>query len=91
MNGVIMLPEIVKLFFALCLIIFLLKLKVDLWLTLIIGSLSIGLLFNLGFKQIIEIWKGTILNFETIKLLSIVFIIYFLSIILKQLKNTKEW
>lgn len=82
-----MLPEIVKLFFALCLIIFLLKLKVDLWLTLIIGSLSIGLLFNLGFKQIIEIWKGTILNFETIKLLSIVFIIYFLSIILKQLKK----
>lgn len=82
-----MLSEIIKLVFVLFLVIVLLSLKIDLWLNLILNSLFIGLLFNLGFKEILTVCKATIMDIETLKLLFIIFTIYFLSIVLEQLRK----
>lgn len=82
-----MLSEIIKLVFVLFLVIVLLSSKIDLWLNLILNSLFIGLLFNLGFKDILTVCKATIMDIETLKLLFIIFTIYFLSIVLEQLRK----
>ncbi len=82
-----MLSEIIKLVFVLFLVIVLLSSKIDLWLNLILNSLFIGLLFNLGFKEILTVCKATIMDIETLKLLFIIFTIYFLSIVLEQLRK----
>lgn len=82
-----MLPGTIYLFIIFLLIIVLLILKVNLWVNLFLNSLLMGFLFNLKLSQTASILKEVTFNPETIKLLSIIFTIYYLSIILERLKK----
>lgn len=82
-----MLTEIIKLFIVFFLIIVLLNLKIDLWLNLMLNSIFIGFIFNIELKQIAAVLKGVTIDIETIKLVTIIFMVYFLSAILDKLKK----
>lgn len=82
--------EIIKLFVVLLLILVFLKLKIDLWLNLLINSLLIGLMFKLKMVQILVIYRDAAKNFRTIELLTIIIMIYCLSIIMEKLNKYEE-
>lgn len=79
--------EIIKLFVVLLLILIFLKLKIALWLNLLINSLLIGLMFKLKMVQILVIYRDVAKNFRTIELLTIIVMVYCLSIIMEKLNK----
>ena len=79
--------EIIKLLIMLILIIFLLKINLNLSLNLLINSVLIGLLFRIDIIRILIIWRDAILDSTLIELLSIIFLLYVLSICMEKLKN----
>ena len=79
--------EIIKLLIILILIMFLLKINLNLSLNLLINSVLIGLLFRIDIIRILIIWRDAILDPTSIELLSIIFLLYLLSICMEKLKN----
>lgn len=82
--------EIVKLLAVMVLIIFLLKINLNLGLNLLINSFLIGLLFRIDIIRILIICKNAVLNSTSIELLSIIFLVYLLSICLEKLKKFEK-
>lgn len=79
--------EIIKLLTILLLIIFFLKINMNLCLNLLINSALIGLLFRMNIFKVLIIWRDAILIPTSIELLVIIFLLYVLSICMEKLKK----
>ncbi len=82
--------EITKLLVVLIFIIFLLKIRLNLGLTLFFSSLLMGLLFKIDLFQIFIVIRNEITSFGTLELLGIIFLVYLLSIIMEKLKKFEK-
>jgi len=81
------LTESIKLFSVTILIVFLLRMRCDLGLTMFLASLSLSILFKIGFKSLFYNAYLTIIDPITLLLVGAVVFVYILSGILKRTKN----
>ena len=79
--------ESIKLFSVTILIVFLLRMRCDLGLTMFLASLSLSILFKIGFKSLFYNAYLTIIDPITLLLVGAVVFVYILSGILKRTKN----
>lgn len=82
--------EITKLLVVLIFIIFLLKIRLNLGLTLFFSSLLMGLLFKIDLYQIFIVIRNEFTSIGTLELLGIILLVYLLSIIMEKLKKFEK-
>ena len=79
--------EAIKLFSIIILIVILLRLRLDLGFVMLISSIVLGLLFQLGFYGIINNIYLTVRDPNTLELVGIIILVYILSGILRRTKS----
>ncbi len=79
--------EAIKLFSVILLIVILLRLKWDLGFVMLLSSVLLGILFQIGIYEIVKNIYLTMIDPETLQLIGIIVLVYVLSSILRRTKS----